>query len=213
MIKEQRIIEDILDGKRERFALLVEANNELLYRIGMSYLNNHMEVEDLMQVTYLKAYESLGKFNHQSSISTWITRIMINECLMNLRKKKTSLEVTSGDSYAFNAFEVSDGSSLESTLNNEEIKATLEKILLKLPEEYRTIFILREVQKLSTREAAEAVGISEENVNVRLYRAKKMLQKLILSNVDGSDIFSYHKRYCHILTAKVMARILSQNNL
>ena len=206
MMKEQRVIEDILDGKRERFALLVEANNELLYRIGMSYLNNHTEVEDLMQVTYLKAFENLGKFNHQSSFSTWITRIMINECLMYFRKRKRRVELASGDIYSFNAFEVPDCPSIESTLSNEEI----EKMLLKVPEDYRIIFVLREVQKLPTKEVAAAVGITEENVNVRLYRAKKMLRKLILKYIGDVDIFSYHKMYCNILTGKVMADILAK---
>lgn len=208
MMEEQELIEDILDGKRERFALLVKANNELLYRIGMSYINNHAEVEDLMQVTYLKAFEKLGKFNHQSSFSTWITRIMINECLMYLRKKERRMEFAYGDIYSFTAFDMPDNPSIESTLSNEELKAILEKILLKIPEEYRIIFVLREVQKLSTKEVTAVVGITEENVNVRLYRAKKMLQKLMLTHISDSDIFSYHRKYCNVLTAKVMAHIL-----
>lgn len=210
MMKEQQIIEDMLGGKRERFALLVEANNELLYRIGMSYLNNHTEVEDLMQVTYLKAFENFGKFNRQSSFSTWITRIMINECLMYLRKRKRSIELASGDFDSFTAFEKPDNPSIESTLSYKELKAISEKMLFQIPDEYRIIFILREVQELSTKEVAEAVGITEENVKVRLYRAKKMLQKLILKYIGDGDIFSYHKKYCNVLTGKVMADILAK---
>lgn len=208
---EKAVIEDVLSGKKESFATLVKDNNQLLYRVGMSYLKDHAEVEDIMQVTYLKAFDNIGRFNHQSSFSTWITRIMINECLMYLRKRKRRFEFASGDIYSSGAFEIQDSTSIESVLTNQEIKAIAEKMLLKLPEAYRVVFILREVQELSAKEVAEALGVTEENVNVRLHRGKKLLQKSIIEYAGDPDIFSYHKKYCSVLTANVMDRLLLLN--
>ena len=93
MVTTGETISNVLNGHTEEFEKLISENNELLYRIGMAYVNNHTEVEDLMQITYLKAFEKLSSFNSKSSFSTWLTRIMINECLMYLRNKKNKKEI------------------------------------------------------------------------------------------------------------------------
>ncbi len=206
-MQENDVIDEILTGHTHQFALLVQAHNDLLYRIGMSYLNNHTEVEDLMQVTYLKAYEHLAQFNHQSSFSTWITRIMINECLMFLRKKKHGFQLTSAEQDTTALADIPDQSSLEATINYKQLKEVTERMLFQLPEEYRIIFILREVQKFSSKEVAEIVGITEESVRTRLMRAKKKLQRLVIDYMGESDIFSYDKKHCNPFTAKVMQQI------
>ena len=207
----EETITSVLNGRTEQFEKLISDNNELLYRIGMSYINNHTDVEDLMQITYLKAFEKLNTFNNNSSFSTWLTRIMINECLMFLRSKRNKKEIYYEDNNTLNIFEPVDENSFENNLNYKELKAISEKMILRLPEEYRIVFMLRQVQKLSVKEVAEAIGISEENVKVRMFRARRMIQKMLLNYIGENDIFSYDKKYCAVLTQKVMKKILQQN--
>lgn len=206
----EEIITNVLEGHTEGFEKLISDNNELLYRIGMSYINNHTEVEDLMQSTYLKAFEKLSSFNNKSAFSTWITRIMINECLMLLRSKKKRKEIYYDDHNFLNSSEPVDDYSAETNLNYKELKAISEKIIFNLPEEYRIVFILRQVQKLSTKDVAEAIGISEENVKIRMFRARRMIQKMLLNYIGEDNIFSYDKKFCRILTQRVMANILKR---
>lgn len=203
---EKEVIEDILQGKKESFALLIQNNNQLLYRTGMSYLDNHSEVEDTMQVTYLKAFENIRGFSHQSSFRTWIVRIMINECLMLLRRKKKRIELIFEDFDSLIALGIADTTSIESRVENNELKNLLAKMILKIPQNYSIVFMLREIDGMATKEVANALGISEENVKVRFYRGKKMLKELLLSQAP-EEVFSYNKKHCSALTNKVMSLI------
>lgn len=201
-------IKSVLDGSTKEFEHLVSDNNELLYRVGMSYVNNHAEVEDLMQVCYIKSFENLNTYNGKSSFSTWLTRIMINECLMHIRKRKTELY---GNSEIAKLFDYAENASVETDLNYEQLKKITENILTKIPEDYRIVFVLREVQNLSVKEVADALEISADNVKVRMHRARQMLQKMILKKIGEADIFEYHKKYCSVLTKTVMSKIIAKN--
>ena len=209
-MRTEEIITNVLKGHTEEFEKLISDNNELLYRVGISYVNNHTEVEDLMQITYLKAFEKLSSFNNNSSFSTWLTRIMINECLMFIRSKRNKKEIYYGKNNTLDVFEPVDENSVENNLNYKELKAISEKMILRLPEEYRIVFMLRQVQELSVKEVAVAIGISEENVRIRMFRARRMIQKMLLNYIGENNIFSYDKKYCIILTQRVMANILKK---
>jgi RNA polymerase sigma factor (sigma-70 family) len=204
----EEAIDNILCGHPEQFELIVSTHNQLLYRIGMSYINNHTEVEDLMQSTYMKAYEKLDSYRHQSAFSTWITRIMINECLMFLRSNRRKMEFSLDEESEKKNSEIPDKLTIEESLNYEELKDIAEKMVLRLPEEYRLVFMLREVQQLSNKEIARMLELTEENVKVRMFRARRMVQKMLLKYIGDADVFSYHKKYCGLLTQKVMTMIL-----
>ena len=88
LLSEDEILNRIVRGEKDLYALIIRRYNQRLYRIALSIMNNELEVEDVMQVAYIKAYENLDKFRAQSSFSTWITRILINECLMNRKKRE-----------------------------------------------------------------------------------------------------------------------------
>ena len=215
MSGEKALVEAILAGNHNLFEKIITANNELLYRVGRSYINDHEEVEDMMQTTYLKAFEKLPQFNFRSSISTWITRIMINECLMFIRKRRGKTVPISDEMLGLNGNlptevqdKVWDIQHFESQLNYLELKSIIEKMISQLQEEYRLIFLLREVQKLSTKEVAGMTSLTEDNVRIRLYRAKRMLQKMLVSNIGETDIYGYDKKYCTRLTNEVMKKIL-----
>src|SRR5450631_3566957 len=92
-ISDNEIISRVLQGEKNLYANIVRKYNQRLYRVGMSIINDDTEVEDVMQVAYIKAYENLGKFEFKSAFSTWITRILINESLLRLKKRKQSFNV------------------------------------------------------------------------------------------------------------------------
>lgn len=205
---DQEAIREVISGHREMFEVIVRRYNQQLYRVGQAYLKSHDQTEDAMQNTYLKAFLNLPSFHGTAAFSTWLTRIMINECLMLLRKRKNEVE----DSLDGNApISISDPNTRHAAtnLNQQEIKLLLEKTIDELPRKYRTVYLLREVQQMSTDETAQALGMSEENVKVSLHRAREMLKERLLKSGAGLELFPYHAPFCNRLTAQVMKAILA----
>lgn len=200
-LTDEEVIDRILLGEREAFEVLVRRYNQRLYRAGMAILNNDSEVEDVMQEAYMKAYENLAKFARRSAFSTWLTRIMINESLMRMKKMRKLTGLTSHE-------EQPEVQTPFSNLVQAELKLTLENAILGLPEKYRTVFILRELENMSVAETQACLAISPANVKIRLNRAKSMLRGLLSSYINSENLIGFHLTRCDRLTAAVMGRIL-----
>lgn len=198
------VIDEVLRGNREMFEVLVRRYNTRLYRVGMSYLRSHTKAEDAMQNTYLKCFLHLAQFERGAAFGTWLTRIMINECLMALRQNKRD---TLNDAALEDEHE-SVGSYVSDTIHLNELKALLEKAINTLPQRYRTIYMLRYVQQLSTAETAECLGISEDSAKVLLHRARARLKDELLKSAAGVELFSYPAPYCNPMTESVLKLIL-----
>lgn len=207
-LSDRDAVNQVLHGQREMFEIIVRRYNGQLYRVGMAYLRHHAQTEDAMQNTYLKAFTSLHRYQGTAMFATWLTRIMINECLMMLRSQKRLLA-----RYAQHEGDLVDAENSATTasdvLDGQEIKALLEQSLAALPATHRAVYLLREVQHLSTAETAECLGISCENVKVSLHRARGGLKAQLLKSAEGVELFSYPARYCNPLTAQVMRAILA----
>ncbi|HEY9156234.1 MAG TPA: sigma-70 family RNA polymerase sigma factor [Opitutaceae bacterium] len=205
-VSDQAAISDVNRGNREMFEVLVRRYNQRLYRVGIAYLHGHAAVEDAMQNAFLKAFLHLGQFSGTSSFSTWLTRIMINECLETIRRNK-SLEGLKERSV-----DASDDALEENratrNLSLKDMKAVLEQATREIPEKYRTVYILREVEQLSTEQTAELLQMSEANVKVALHRARQMIKTRLLANVAADELFPYPAKYCNGMTARVMKAIL-----
>jgi RNA polymerase sigma-70 factor (ECF subfamily) len=173
----------------------------------MGILNDDTEVEDAMQVAYISAWENLGKFKFRSSFSTWLTRIMINESLLRIKKRKHFLEMK-GDTINHYQQSIHQQNAV-SKLMNADLKKTLEEAIHKLPEKYRTVFILREVENMSVSETKACLAISEMNVKVRLNRAKSMLRNTLSELYKSQDVFEFHLSRCDRMVENVMKRISS----
>lgn len=197
----------VLRGNREMFEVIVRRHNAQLYRAGMAYLQDHGQTEDAMQNAYLKAFLHLDRFHGRSSFGTWLTRIMINECLMMLRAKKRFVLETLAENGSRPADEPSVPAAAEPLLNAEEKKAVLEEAIQTLPRNHRAVYLLREVQRLSTEETAHCLGISRDNVKVLLHRAREGLKRQLLQNAAALELFDYVACYCDPMTARVMAAI------
>lgn len=201
-------VSDVMRGNREMFEVIVRRYNEQLYRIGMAYLRQHAQTEDAMQNAYLKAFQNLSRFQGRSSFATWLTRIMINECLMMLRVQKRC-QLESIDDEHLNPRHESFATPSADPLQDQEMKAMLEQALAALPRTHRAVYLLREVQHLSTAETAESLGISVENVKVCLHRAREGLKAELLKSAAGIELFSYPATYCDPMTRRVLKAVFA----
>jgi RNA polymerase sigma factor (sigma-70 family) len=205
ILPDSELITRIVNGEKNLYALVVRRYNQRLYRVGMGILNDDTEVEDAMQVTYINAWENLAKFKFRSSFSTWITRIMINESLLRTKKRKHFLEMKEE---TINHYQQGIGQqNAVSKLINADLKKTLEDAIQKLPEKYRTVFILREVENMSVSETKACLAISEINVKVRLNRAKSMLRNTLNDLYRSQDVFEFHLSRCDRMVENVMDKI------
>ena len=196
----------VLGGNREMFEVIVRRYNTQLYRVGMAYLRDHAQTEDAMQNTYLNAFLHLERFRGRSAFATWLTRIMINECLMMLRTRKRFVmeNIDEGDErLAHECF----ATPAADALHSQELKAALEQAIQTLPRMHRAVYLLREVQQLSTAETAGCLGISSENVKVCLHRAREGLKAELIQSAAGVELFDYPAVYCDPMTEKVMQAI------
>jgi RNA polymerase sigma-70 factor (ECF subfamily) len=204
-ITDNDIISRILTGEKELYALLVRKYNQRLYRIAMSIVNNDAETEDIMQVSYIKAYENLDKFGFKSTFGTWLTRILINESLLRKKKRQRSIQLNEIVSNNMNPQQKTE-TPLTSTLNI-ELKMILEESINQLPEKYRTVFVMREIENLNVAETQECLDLSEANVKVRLNRAKALLRDSLSRYYQKEDIFHFHLSRCEVVTRNVMREI------
>ena len=196
-IPDSDLVMRIAKGEKELFEMIIRRYNQRLYRIGMSVLNDEHEAEDAMQSTYISAYENLSRFEGRSLFGTWLTRIMLNQCYSQKRKlKKAALEIDLHDG-------ILNTKTPANILMNKELNRTLEDAISLLPEKYRLVFMLREIEGLSVQETAESLNIEDSNVKVRLNRAKVML-RAYLSDYIKASVYDFHLTRCDRIAKLVM---------
>lgn len=175
-----RLINKILDGETELFRLLVDRHNERLFRIIRSYVSDTETAKDALQQTYLNAYQHLDSWNGNAKFTTWITRIAINEALKQINRRKRYSDL---HSFQLNQGESEWAAKSEDTPEDETIQQDLKRVLKQavqtLSSTYRSVYIKREMEEMSTTRTAENLGISTANVKVRLHRARKKLRKTL----------------------------------
>jgi RNA polymerase sigma-70 factor (ECF subfamily) len=191
------IIEKILLGEKKLFEIIMRRYNQRLYRVGMAVLANDAEVEDAMQTAYINAFEHLAQFEKRSSFATWLTRIMLNQCYEQKRRRQL---------FKNNADDPQNFINMKTPANvlaEKELSGILERAIDALPEKYRLVFVLREMEDLSVRETSEALNIGEPNVKVRLNRAKSML-RTDLSGYMKDHVYNFHLSRCDRIVTNVM---------
>jgi RNA polymerase sigma-70 factor (ECF subfamily) len=200
-VPDSILISRILAGEKKLFEQIIRRYNQRIFRIGMSVLGNEAETEDAMQNTYINAYQHLAAFEGRSSFATWITRIMLNECLG--QKKKKQRYPAAMDNDLLNSVSMA---TPEYLYKNKELSGILEDVITRLPEKYRLVFILREVEEISVRDVSDLLNIGETNVKVRLNRAKIMLREKLNGYIKGS-VYNYHLSRCDRMVNQVMNRL------
>jgi RNA polymerase sigma-70 factor (ECF subfamily) len=176
-------LEALRTGDRAEFARLIEAYSGVIYRLTLKMLHNTQDAEDALQDTFIKAYRGLPSFDGRSSLSTWLYRIATNEALMMLRKRKRTLvsieePLENSRDEEQEPLQIVDWCCLpEQELLSTEARAFLDKAIDELPETLRVVFVLRDVEGLSTLETAEVLNLSETAVKTRLSRARLRLRE------------------------------------
>lgn len=207
LLSDEELAERVLKGEKRLFENLMRKFNARLYRIGMSIINDDTQVEDVMQTAYLNAYLHLADFQRKSSFGTWLTRIFINESLLYVKKRQKQRHAS------IDKFEsvLHSETPLHDLMNN-ELKSILEKSITNLPEKYRLVFVMREIEEISTSETMEVLNLSESNVKVRLNRAKEMLRTDLGSHYKSAQLYNFHLSRCDRVVNFVMAQISLSNS-
>jgi RNA polymerase sigma-70 factor (ECF subfamily) len=209
-LDDAAIVARVRDGETGLFAVLVRRHNERLYRAARSILRNDAEAEDAMQQAYLNAFRSLHQFAGRASFATWLTRIAVHEALARLRRRRqpTGMDMTED----LEPDRTPDPARLddpERELHAAEVARLLEAAIDALPIAYRCVFVLREVQGLSTLEAAESLEVSEDVVKTRLLRARALLRQELYERTGfaSAAAFAYHRDRCDRMVAAVEGAI------
>ena len=194
---------------------VITANNQRLFRAAWSILKSRPDAEEAVQAAYLAAFANMGSFEGRSSLSTWLTRIVVNEALMRRRseqRRRTHLEqegVTVLDDYRETMMRGSHAETPDVAVAREQIRKLLEKAVAELPDSFRTVFVLREIEGLSGEETAEILDVPVATVKTRLFRGKRQLQEMLapeMSTVlNGTFPFAGSDRAA--LTARVLTAL------
>jgi RNA polymerase sigma-70 factor (ECF subfamily) len=209
-LSEATIIDRINDGDTALFEVLIRKYNPYLYKVGRSYGFNHHDVEDLMQETFISAYENLHNLRNKSFFKSWLIRIMLNECYRKSHKAAAQREVltdTSSCEKPTPMFVNKGNGNTTAYVVNHELSRVIENALHNIPLAYRLVFSLRELNGMSVLETASVLNITETNVKVRLNRAKAMLRKEVQKMYTAEEIFEFDLVYCDKIVAGVMSRI------
>jgi RNA polymerase sigma-70 factor (ECF subfamily) len=205
---DAEIVRRVLAGEVALFEVLMRRHNPLVYRTIRAILRDESEVEDAMQQAYLRAYSHLGEFEGHSALSTWLVRIAVNEALGRVRAE-ARFAVVDEVPEPEEVFMSESVGSPELRASAREAVALVEQNIDALPVSYRSVFMLRDVEELSTAEVAEILGITEESVRVRLHRAHLSLRDALFARVKASarEAFPFLAPRCDRIVAGVLGRI------
>lgn len=209
-LSDHAIIQRVLAGEVSLYELLVRRYNQRLYRVVRAVLRDDSETEDVMQEAYVRAFQHLAQFEERSTFSTWLIRIAVHEALAR-SKRAARLTLTDFEDAETTPAELltTNERSPEMHAANAQTRDLLERAILALPERYRIIIVMRDVEELSTSETAAALDLTEENVKIRLHRARAMVRRELFTRAGASSTsaFEFHAIRCNRLTAEVMRRV------
>jgi RNA polymerase sigma-70 factor (ECF subfamily) len=198
------------------FERLMRQYNQRLFRVARSIVRDDADAEDALQDAYVQAYRKLSEFRGEAELSTWLTRIVINQALMRVRKQARDRVVV-----PFPALVNEDGTVRELDVPDVraespsdaavrgQIRRLLERRIDELPEAFRVVFVMREIEEMTARETADALGIPEATVRTRLFRARALLRASLDRDMDSArgNVFGFDGARCDRIVAAVLARI------
>lgn len=193
---------------------IIKAHNRRLYRLARGILRNDGEAEDVVQETYVRAFTHLADFRSESSLSTWLSRIAMNEALGRLRRARPGVDISSLPQGAVEAQIIqfpllSAADDPEKTMAQREIQRVVEGAIDELPAPFRMVFIARVVEGMNVEETAELLDLKPETVKTRLHRARAMLRENVESKIGPvvMDAFPFAGRRCDRLMESVLKRL------
>jgi RNA polymerase sigma-70 factor (ECF subfamily) len=202
-------------GDARAFEALMRRHNRRLYRTARAILKDDVAAEDALQEAYVAAYRHIGEFRGDAQIATWLTRIVVNQALQALRKRRRDGVVMLFEEPSDEAREAAASDAQpspgtpETAMVRTELRHLIERKIDALPESYRTVFVLREVEDLTVEETAAALGIPEATVRSRLFRAKARLREALAQELDiaTQNVFGFDGARCDRIVRSVLARL------
>jgi len=212
---EEELLRRARAGDREAFRAIMTQGNQRLFRVARSVVRDDAEAEDVLQESYLRAFRAIGAFRGDSGILTWLTRIVVNEARGRLRKRRPTVDIeqverTQESGAAIITFPVPPGfEAPETAAESAHLRRMIEAAIDDLPEPFRLVFILRDVDGRSIDETAAALGIPAATVKTRLHRARRLMRAAINDRVRATiaEAFSFLGSACARITAAVLARL------
>ncbi|BBQ00928.1 RNA polymerase sigma factor (plasmid) [Burkholderia sp. SFA1] len=203
----------IAEGDRSAFELMMRRHNRRLYRLARATLRNHAEAEDALQDAYLHAYRSMSQFRGDARLSTWLSRLVLNECFARLRRsarRQNVIPIVDAPDYAEHADAMTaHADAPDEALARAQVRALLERKLDELPELFRMVFVLRSIEEMSVEETAQCLRIPEATVRSRHFRARSLLRESLAQAFDLAerDVFEFGGARCDRIVAGVMSKL------
>jgi len=208
---DEEVVKRVLDGETALYELLMRRHNQRLYRVARAILRDDAEAEDVMQDAYVRAYQNLASFEGRAKFVTWLTRIAVHEALTRSRRRLRFQALDPADESNGEIMQspASSGRSPEEQAYDRELAAVLEKAVSSLSEDHRLVFMLRDVEGMTTEETAHCLNLTEENVKVRLHRARAGLRKRLyrVAGATASRCFQFHAVRCDRVVKNVFATL------
>jgi RNA polymerase sigma-70 factor, ECF subfamily len=209
-LSDEAVVARVLAGERALFELIMRRHNQRLFRVARAILRDDDEAEDAVQQAYIAAFERLAQFAGAARFSTWLTRIAIHTSLARLRRTRQRAEVTSGpEPEEVMSKLASPSENPEEQVSRRELTVLLERAIDELPDLYRVVVMMRQVQQLSTAETAECLEVSEDVVKVRLHRGTAMLRQAMAQRMEAmaGETFAFLGERCDRIVAAVMRAV------
>jgi RNA polymerase sigma-70 factor (ECF subfamily) len=212
------LAERIGEGDQRAFEALMRKYNGKLFRIARAILKDDSDAEDILQEAYLEAYRHIGDFRGGSELATWLTRIVINQALMRVRKERRRTSILPFRTALTHETESPEAQvpdqqseSPSASVIRAETRRMLERRIDELPVAFRTVFVMREVEEMSVEETARCLAISPATVRTRLFRARALLRESLARDIDTAtgDVFAFAGARCDRIVASVLARLNS----
>jgi len=208
-LSDEQVVAQVVAGQTALFEVLMRRHNERIYRAARAIVRDDREAEDVMQQAYVNAYAHLRQFDGRAKFSTWLTRIAVNEALARARKQGRYEPFDEQAPAAGDIFMSTQQADPERQAFARELGSLLESAVDALPDGTREVFMLREVEGLSTAETADCLGVSEDVIKTRLSRARAALRRDLFerAGLAASNAFTFERPRCDRIVAAVMERI------
>jgi len=207
---DEEIVRRVVAGETALFELLMRRYNQRLYRVARAILHSDVEAEDVVQDAYVRAYQHLEQYSGRAPFGAWLTKIAVNEALARLRSRGRIQELEA----MFNGQDdapvlMSNMKSPEQQVSSRETNQLLEEAILALPGTYRAVLMMRDVEEMTTADTAAALELTEENVKVRLHRARALLRKELFNRAGAgrNEAFPFLGARCDKMVRMVFERL------
>lgn len=219
-MEEAELVRLARAGERDAFRTIMQRGNQRLFRIARGVMRDDSEAEDVVQESYVRAFTNLQAFRGESSIFTWLTRIVLNEAKSRLRKRRRTVGLEEVEAVQNRGAHVimfpnaDPAATPEADVARMQVRRLLESAIDGLAIDFRMVFVMRDVEECSIAETAAALGVREETVKTRLHRARRLLRTVLIEQLapTTSEAFLFLGVRCERITESVLARLPFPNN-